>query len=47
VAHSLGEGTDAGEAWFLIATSIVVLPAAALLVARMSGRRAAPQAVAR
>jgi methionine sulfoxide reductase heme-binding subunit len=47
VAHSLGEGTDAGEAWFLIATGIVVLPAAALLVARMSGRRAAPQAVAR
>ena len=47
VAHSLGEGTDAGEAWFLIATGIVVLPAAALLVARMSGRRPAPQAVAR
>ena len=47
VAHSLGEGTDAGETWFLIATGIVVLPAAALLVARMSGRRAAPQAVAR
>jgi sulfoxide reductase heme-binding subunit YedZ len=47
VAHSLGEGTDAGEAWFLIATGIVVLPAAALLVARMSGRRAAPQAAAR
>jgi methionine sulfoxide reductase heme-binding subunit len=47
VAHSLGEGTDAGEAWFLIATGIVVLPASALLVTRMSGRRAAPQAVAR
>jgi len=47
VAHSLGEGTDAGEAWFLIATGIVVLPAAALLVARMSGRRPVPQAVAR
>jgi sulfoxide reductase heme-binding subunit YedZ len=48
VAHSLGEGTDAGQAWFLIATGIVVLPAAALLIARMAGSRlggSAPAAV--
>jgi sulfoxide reductase heme-binding subunit YedZ len=34
LAHSLGEGTDAGEAWFLIATAIVVAPALALLLWR-------------
>ena len=28
LAHSLGEGTDAGKLWFLVATGIVVLPAA-------------------
>jgi sulfoxide reductase heme-binding subunit YedZ len=37
VIHSLGEGTDAGQAWFLAMTGIVVVPALALLVARMSG----------
>jgi sulfoxide reductase heme-binding subunit YedZ len=37
VVHSLGEGTDAGQAWFLVATAIVVVPATALLAARMSG----------
>jgi methionine sulfoxide reductase heme-binding subunit len=41
LAHSLGEGTDAGTAWFLVATGIVAIPAAALLVARMSRRPAA------
>jgi len=46
VAHSLGEGTDAGKLWFLVATGIVVLPAAALLVIRMSARRPAPAPVA-
>jgi methionine sulfoxide reductase heme-binding subunit len=46
LAHSLGEGTDAGQVWFLIATGIVVIPAAALLVARLSARPT-PQAVAR
>jgi methionine sulfoxide reductase heme-binding subunit len=35
LAHSLGEGTDAGQAWFLFATGVVVLPAAALLVMRI------------
>ena len=42
LAHSLGEGTDAGKLWFLVATGIVALPAAALLVIRMS--RPAPRA---
>jgi sulfoxide reductase heme-binding subunit YedZ len=37
VIHSLGEGTDAGQAWFLAMTAIVVVPALALFVARMSG----------
>ena len=44
LAHSLGEGTDAGQAWFLVATGVVALPAAALLIARLSGGgRATPQ----
>ena len=34
------------QAWFLVATGIVALPAAALLVVRMSPRRPAPRAVA-
>jgi sulfoxide reductase heme-binding subunit YedZ len=37
VIHSLGEGTDAGETWFLAMTAIAVIPALALLVARMVG----------
>jgi methionine sulfoxide reductase heme-binding subunit len=47
LAHSLGEGTDAGQAWFLIATAIVALPAAALLVTRLSGGRTVAQPVTR
>ncbi|HEY1450155.1 MAG TPA: ferric reductase-like transmembrane domain-containing protein [Solirubrobacteraceae bacterium] len=34
LAHSLGEGTDAGQAWFLAMVAIVTLPALALLAAR-------------
>jgi len=34
LAHSLGEGTDAGQAWFLAMIAVVVLPAFALLAAR-------------
>ncbi|HEY4898069.1 MAG TPA: ferric reductase-like transmembrane domain-containing protein [Solirubrobacteraceae bacterium] len=34
VAHSLGEGTDAGQSWFLAMTAIAVLPALGLLVVR-------------
>ena len=42
VAHSLGEGTDVGAAWFLVACACVVLPAAALLLARLA-RAPVPQ----
>jgi predicted ferric reductase len=34
LAHSLGEGTDAGQAWFLAMTAIVVVPALVLLTGR-------------
>jgi len=34
LAHSLGEGTDAGQAWFLAAVAVVAAPALALLLAR-------------
>jgi sulfoxide reductase heme-binding subunit YedZ len=34
VAHSLGEGTDAGLTWFVVALGVVGLPAAVLLVAK-------------
>jgi sulfoxide reductase heme-binding subunit YedZ len=49
LGHALGEGTDVGQAWFLVATGVVALPALALLVVRMSGGRArrAPVQVAR
>lgn len=55
IVHSLGEGTDAGTTWFLVATAIVVLPALALLAVRHLGpgaakppaaRRATPKGVA-
>jgi sulfoxide reductase heme-binding subunit YedZ len=42
LAHSLGEGTDAGQAWFLAMTAIVVVPALALLLARLFGASSAP-----
>lgn len=38
IVHSLGEGTDAGQAWFLAMTAIVVIPALALLAARLLER---------
>jgi sulfoxide reductase heme-binding subunit YedZ len=44
LAHSLGEGTDAGQAWFLAMTAIVVLPAIALLLVRRLGASPAPRA---
>jgi sulfoxide reductase heme-binding subunit YedZ len=36
VVHSVGEGTDAGAVWFLVAAGAVVLPASALLAARLT-----------
>jgi methionine sulfoxide reductase heme-binding subunit len=44
LAHSLGEGTDAGQTWFLAMTAIVVLPALCLLAARWLGASRNPQA---
>jgi sulfoxide reductase heme-binding subunit YedZ len=37
VVHSLGEGTDAGRAWFLVAVGLVAIPAAVLLAVRTLG----------
>lgn len=34
VVHTIGEGTDAGQIWFLALMAIVVIPAAALLLVR-------------
>jgi sulfoxide reductase heme-binding subunit YedZ len=42
IAHSLGEGTDAGQTWFLAMTAIAVLPALALLAVRWLGSVATP-----
>jgi methionine sulfoxide reductase heme-binding subunit len=36
LAHSLGEGTDAGTAWFLAMTGVVAIPALLLLLMRIS-----------
>jgi sulfoxide reductase heme-binding subunit YedZ len=44
LVHALGEGTDAGQAWFLAMTATVALPAIALLILRrlnVLGARAA------
>ena len=35
VVHTLGEGTDAGQLWFLAMTLIVIVPTGMLLVARI------------
>jgi methionine sulfoxide reductase heme-binding subunit len=44
VAHSLGEGTDAGQLWFLAMLAIVAFPALVLLATRIlgSGRSGVP-----
>jgi methionine sulfoxide reductase heme-binding subunit len=36
LAHSLGEGTDAGQLWFLAMTAIVAVPALLLLAGRLA-----------
>jgi sulfoxide reductase heme-binding subunit YedZ len=43
IVHSLGEGTDAGQVWFLAMTAIVVLPALGLLMTRWLGTAEARQ----
>jgi sulfoxide reductase heme-binding subunit YedZ len=45
IVHSLGEGTDAGQAWFLAMTAIVVLPALGLLASRWLGATRKPPAL--
>jgi sulfoxide reductase heme-binding subunit YedZ len=35
--HAVGEGTDAGQIWFLAMIAVVVVPALGLLTARLSG----------
>lgn len=37
VGHSLGQGTDAAEGWFLALTAVAVVPPALLLIARVCG----------
>jgi sulfoxide reductase heme-binding subunit YedZ len=37
LVHSLGEGTDAGQLWFLAMIAIVVVPALILLAVRLLG----------
>jgi sulfoxide reductase heme-binding subunit YedZ len=44
LVHAVGEGTDAGEIWFLAMIAIVVLPALGLLAARLSGLGSRPAA---
>jgi methionine sulfoxide reductase heme-binding subunit len=36
LVHALGEGSDAGQAWFLAMTAVVVLPALVLLARRLT-----------
>jgi sulfoxide reductase heme-binding subunit YedZ len=42
LAHALGEGTDAGQAWFLAMIALVSVPALILLAARLSGGSSSP-----
>ena len=37
IVHTLGEGTDAGQLWFLAMLAIVVIPALGLVATRYSG----------
>jgi methionine sulfoxide reductase heme-binding subunit len=47
LAHALGEGSDAGQLWFLAMVAIVAVPALLLLATRMLGSRtSAPAAPA-
>lgn len=42
IAHALGQGTDAGQPWFLLGTGALVLPALALLAVRMTSTKGVP-----
>jgi sulfoxide reductase heme-binding subunit YedZ len=41
IAHALGEGTDAGQAWFLLGVGALVVPALTLLAVRTTTTRGA------
>jgi methionine sulfoxide reductase heme-binding subunit len=43
LVHALGEGTDAGQMWFLAMTAIVVVPAIGLLLVRWLGSPGMPR----
>jgi sulfoxide reductase heme-binding subunit YedZ len=47
LVHALGEGSDAGQAWFLAMTAIVIVPALVLLIARTFGSSASTRAASR
>jgi methionine sulfoxide reductase heme-binding subunit len=47
LVHSLGEGTDAGETWFLAMIGIVTVPALVLLLWRITSRGESPTQPAR
>jgi len=38
IVHTIGAGTDAGQLWFLLASGLIVVPAAALLALRYLDR---------
>jgi sulfoxide reductase heme-binding subunit YedZ len=42
--HALGEGTDAGQLWFLAMVALVAIPALALLAMRLAGSGGGAQA---
>jgi sulfoxide reductase heme-binding subunit YedZ len=47
LAHSLGEGTDAGQAWFLAMLAVVAVPALGLLLVRLRPGSASSAPVSR
>ncbi len=47
LAHALGEGTDAGQIWFLAMMAIVVIPALLLLATRWLGVNRGPRPTSR
>jgi sulfoxide reductase heme-binding subunit YedZ len=45
LVHALGEGTDAGQTWFLVMSAIVVVPAMLLLLVRLLSSATAADAL--
>lgn len=43
IVHTIGAGSDATQAWFLILAGVLVLPAAVLLALRWLGRAVSPE----